>query len=287
MAVVPLRHAICNEVFQAWDFRKTCQFVKRCGYGGLEVAHFTLAPDPADISQEARREYHRILLNEGLEFVGLHWLMVAPPGLHVTTPDAALRRRSWDHLRRLVDLAADLATPSVPPGSRRPVMVFGSPKQRGTVDGATREQATRNFVDGLRALAPHAEQQGVTLLIEALPSDQTDVISSLQEAVSIVTELNSPAIQTMFDTHNAVEESEPHPVLVERYFEQIRHVHVNEIDGGHCGTGNYPFRPLLETLRRRQYAGWISLEAFDLRPGPERIAQESIAYLNRIAEEIP
>jgi sugar phosphate isomerase/epimerase len=275
---VRFRHAICNEVFEKWNFRESCRFVKQCGYEGLEIAHFTLAADPGSITAGQRREYRDILAGEGLAFVGLHWVMVAPPGLHVTTPDQGLRSRSWDHIRRLVDLCADLG----PNG----VIVFGSPKQRSTVDGATREEATRNFVEGLRSVAPLAEARGVTVLVEALPSNQTDVILSLDEAAAIVRGIGSPAIQTMFDTHNAVEETEPHSVLVERHFDLIRHVHVNENDGGHCGTGDYDFLTLLETLARLDYRGWVSLEAFDFRPGPERIAQESITCLEGLAEKV-
>ena len=83
----------------------------------------------------------------------------------------------------------------------------------------------------------------------------------------------------MFDTHNAVDEKEPHATLVDRHFDLIRHVHVNEMDGRHPGTGSYDFKPILEVLRRRGYAGWISLEAFDFSPGPERIANESLRHL--------
>jgi len=42
---------------------------------------------------------------------------------------------------------------------------------------------------------------------------------------------------------------------------------VNELDGRHPGTGSYDFRPLFDLLRRRQYSGWISLEAFDFTFG--------------------
>jgi D-psicose/D-tagatose/L-ribulose 3-epimerase len=272
------QHAICNEAFEKWGFRETCRFVKATGYEGLEIAPFTLAESPEEISAERRRELAGILAGEGLRFVGLHWLMVSPKGLHVTTPDDSLRRRSWEHIVRLIDLCADLG----PDG----VMVFGSPAQRRTVDGATREEATRHYVDGLRSVAPHAESRGVRLLVEALPAGQTDVVLSLAEAVSIVQEIASPAIRTMFDTHNAVDETEPHAVLLDRYFEFIEHVHVNETDGGHCGTGDYDFRPVLEVLARRDYQGWVSLEAFNFQPGPERIAEESLAYLNRIIETL-
>jgi sugar phosphate isomerase/epimerase len=68
-------------------------------------------------------------------------------------------------------------------------------------------------------------------------------------------------------------------VLVDRHFGLIRHVHVNEMDGRHPGTGSYDFKPVLEVLGRRGYAGWISLEAFDFTPGAEKIAQDSLRYL--------
>jgi sugar phosphate isomerase/epimerase len=273
-----IRHAICNEIFDGWDFREACRLIRSIGYEGIEIAHYTLAEDPVDISPADRRRYREIIEDSGLKFVGLHWLMVAPKGLHVTTPDDAVRARSWDHIRRLVGLCADLG----PDG----VMVFGSPKQRGTTGGATRDEATRRFVDGLAAVAPEAEQQGVTILVEALPIDQTDVVLTLEEAVGIVKEIASPAVRTMFDTHNAVDEKEPHAVLLDRYFDWIRHVHVNETDGGHCGTGDYDFRPILEVLARRRYAGWVSLEAFKFEPGAEKIATESIRHLNHIARTI-
>jgi sugar phosphate isomerase/epimerase len=67
--------------------------------------------------------------------------------------------------------------------------------------------------------------------------------------------------------------------LVEKYFDVIRHVHVNETDGGHCGTADYDFTPVLAALKRLNYPGWVSLEAFDFAPGAERIAPESLRYL--------
>jgi D-psicose/D-tagatose/L-ribulose 3-epimerase len=211
------------------------------------------------------------MASEGLTFAGLHWLMVSPKGLHVTGPDSGLRRQSWDHIRALIELCGDLG-----PGG---VMVFGSPRQRSSTGGLNREQATRNFVDGLATIAPCACARGVTVLVEALPINQADVVLTLGEAVEIVREIASPAIQTMFDVHNAIDEAEPHAQLVDRYFEYIRHVHVNELDGRHCGAGNYDFKPVLEVLERRGYMGWVSLEAFDFTPGPEHLAAESLRHL--------
>jgi sugar phosphate isomerase/epimerase len=265
------RHSICNEAFDKWPFVDACRAIRKAGYTGIEIAPFTLAETPAEVTAAQRVEYRDIIASEGLTFVGLHWLMLSPKGLHVTGPDEALRRRSWDHIRGLIDLCADLG-----PGG---VLVFGSPNQRKTTGGLTREQATRNYIDGLASVAPQAEARGVTVLVEALPIAQSDVVQTLSEAVGIVSEIGSPAVRTMFDVHNAVDELEPHAVLVDRYFEFIRHVHVNELDGRHCGAGNYDFGPVFEVLRRRGYSGWVSLEAFDFTPGAERLANESLRHL--------
>ena len=280
------RHSICNEVYQGWEFAATCRHIRTSGYEGIEIAPFTLAEDPATIPRAQRREYRDIIAAEGLSFVGLHWLMVSPKGLHVTTPDAKLRERSWLHIRNLVDLCADLG----PNGEGGGVMVFGSPVQRGTTGGSNsaqgRAEAMERFAQGLESVAAHAAERNVRILVEALPGAQCDVLNTMEESAALVRRIASPGVQTMFDTHNAVDEIEPHATLVERYFELIRHIHVNEMDGKHCGAGDYDFAPLLQTLKRQNYAGWISLEAFDFSPGPERVASESIRYLQALTDRL-
>jgi len=273
------RHAICNEAFEKFPFGDACRAIRKAGYEGIEIAPFTLAEDPSTIPASQRREYRSIIQSEGLRFVGLHWLMVSPIGLHVTTPDTALRTRSWQHIRNLVDLCADLG-----PGG---VMVFGSPNQRATTGGLTREQATRHYVDGLASVAPHAAESGVTILVEALPKGQCDVVQTLDEAATIVQEINSPGVRTMFDTHNAVDEIEPHAVLLDRHYGLIRHVHVNEMDGKHCGAGSYDFKPVLSVLQGRGFPGWVSLEAFDFSPGAEKLASDSLRYLESEIARLP
>ncbi len=269
--IVPYHHAMCNEAFGETPFVETCRTLRDAGYEGIEIAPFTLAPGPREISPGQRTEYRRTMQEEGLRFVGLHWLMVSPAGLHVTTPDAQLRRNSWQHIRELIDLCADLGDGGV--------MIFGSPKQRSTTGGLSPQEATRHYVDGLRQVAGQAGDRGVTVLVEALPRSQSDVVQSLAEAAAIVEEIGHPAIQTMFDVHNAEDETIAHTELIERYLPVIRHVHVNEMDGRYPGTGSYDFGALLKKLTALQYSGWVSLEVFDFQPGPGEIARRSLHYL--------
>jgi len=179
----------------------------------------------------------------------------------------------------LIDLCADLQP-------KDGLMIFGSPAQRKSTGGIGGGEATRHFINGFRSVASHAAQRGVTLLIEALPPTDTDVVTSLDEAARWVDEIGHPNIRTMFDSHNAVKEAEPHATLVDRHFAKIRHVHVNELDGKHPGKGGYDFRPVLRVLRDRGYQGWISMEAFDFSFGAETIANESLRHMEAQIETL-
>ena len=80
--------------------------------------------------------------------------------------------------------------------------------------------------------------------------------------------------------HNAVDEIEPHAMLVERHYDLIRHVHVNELDGRHPGTGSYDFKPVFDVLRRHEYARLdLSSKFSTSRPAPKPSRRESLRYL--------
>lgn len=283
MVEAQFRHAICNELFQKTPFEQACKEIRAAGYEGIEIAPFTLAEDATTLTTAERNEIRRSMENNDLCFVGLHWLLMSPAGLHLTTRDEGVRKRSWEFLHRLIDLCADL---SVCQSEYNAVMVLGSPKHRSAVDGMTPREATDILTHELAHAAPHAESRGVRILLEALSPDQTNVITSLEEAVRIIKQVGSPALQTMFDTHNAVRETQEHSELIRRYAPYIQHVHVNEMDGREPGTGDYDFRSLLTALKAAKYSGWISLEAFDFSRNSREVAEQSLNFLKKVMPEV-
>ena len=126
----------------------------------------------------------------------------------------------------------------------------------------------------------------MAILIEALAPHLSNVVTSLDEAVDLVKQIGSPAVQTMFDTHNAVKEAPPRGALIKKHARYIRHIHINEMDGRHPGTGSYDFKSVLQALKDLSYRRWISLEVFDLTAGPERIATESAQLLRQWESEL-
>ena len=104
--------------------------------------------------------------------------------------------------------------------------------------------------------------------------------------MGVVKRIGSPAVQSMFDTHNTAGETLPHNQLIEKYYPYLKHVHLNEMDGRYPGTGNYPFEPVLRTLARLPYDGWLSVEVFDFKPDGETVARNAADFLRRLTYRI-
>ena len=139
-----MRYAVCNELFVSMPLEASCKLAAEYGFKGLELAPYTLADNPRDLRSSQRKRIRSVIEETGLEFVGLHWLLVAPEELHLTTPDRNIRERSWDYMKYLIELCADLG------GG---VMVLGSGKKRNVV-GTIPEIAWSYLQEGLQQLAP-------------------------------------------------------------------------------------------------------------------------------------
>lgn len=275
------RYAFCNEILKEFSWRKQCEIIGTAGYEGVEIAPFTLVEESVqNISSGKRRQMVQDMKNAGIECAGLHWLFVPPPkGLHFTTPDEPLRRKSIDYLDKLIDFCGDL-------GGK--IMVFGSPDQRGTTQGFSIQEASNNFSDGLAKVADHAKDCDVTILVEPLPLTSTDVVNKLEEAMKIVNKIDHTAISTMFDFHNTLDETEPLTYLIRNYFEHILHVHVQNMDGTFIRPDKIPqeFTNVFRELKKLNYKKWISVEIFDFSPGGKLIAEESMKTFLEIQRRI-
>ena len=126
-----MKYAACNEMFQKWKIEDVFACAKDIGYSGVEIAPFTIEERVEKISRDRRKEIKGAAKEQGIEIVGIHWLLVSPKGLYVNHPDPPLRAKTQDYLKELIDFCSDI-------GGR--IMVFGSPKQRDVIEGHTYEE---------------------------------------------------------------------------------------------------------------------------------------------------
>ncbi len=265
-----MKFAICNETFQGWEWEPACRYAAEAGYDGIEIAPFSLAEDVRAIDADRRRSIHRTAESAGLDIVGLHWLLVSPKGLSMTSPDAEARRATSEYVMALVEFCGDI-------GGR--IMVFGSPGQRRIAEGETSEIAEERFVEAILPALNRAANRGITICLEPLPAPEANYLLTLAEAASLMKRLNHPAAKTIFDVKSASSEGTPLPQLIEEYAPYIAHVHANDANRRGPGFGETNFRPILAALADSDYDGHVSVEVFDYTPDPQTIATESLRYL--------
>ncbi|WP_142847194.1 sugar phosphate isomerase/epimerase [Telmatospirillum sp. J64-1] len=275
-----MRIHLCNEVLRHLPFEAQAERAAMLGYDGLEIAPFTLGEEPHLLPAAERARLRRVVEEAGLTVGGLHWLLVTPPGLSITTRDEDLRRRTSDVLAAMIGLCADL-------GGR--VMVHGSPQQRRVEEGDDPQEAWRRARDLLAGAAEQAGRHGIVYCLEPLGRHEANFVTSIEEAARMVGEIGHPAFRTMIDTSAAaLSENEPVEALIRRWVPTgaIGHVQFNDRNRRGPGEGSDRFGPILRALRDSRYTGEASVEPFLYQPDGESVAARSIGYLRGVLDAL-
>ena len=272
-----MKFAICQELFENWDWVRQCQFIAETGYTGIELAPFTLASRISGVSAQRRRELRSQAEDHGLTICGLHWLLAKTEGFHLTTNDASVRRATTGYLIELGQACADLG------GT---VMVFGSPAQRNLQPGVSRAQAYENAAEVFRNALPVFADRGVKIVMEPLTPRETDFVNTCAEAAELIQQVGHPNFVLHQDVKAMLSESTPIPELIARYAGITEHFHVNDDNLHGPGMGRTDYHPIVKALLETGYSGWVSVEVFDYKPGAEYIAQTSIDYMRKILSDV-
>ena len=265
-----MKFAICNELFQGWDFERVCQVTAEVGYDGLELAPFTLAPTITELTASRRQELRAIAADHGLQIVGLHWLLAKTDGYHLTSTDGAVRERTAAYLVALAEACRDL-------GGQ--VMVFGSPPQRSLPEEVSPAEGLRAAAEVFGRAMPQIADCGVTLCIEPLSPVETDFVNTCADGVRLVELVDHAAFGLHLDVKAMSSEEQPVTDLIRAHGGTAGHFHANDPNLRGPGFGDVDFVPIFEALREVDYQRWVSVEVFDYDPDPVTIATRSLEYM--------
>lgn len=271
-----IQFGICNELFENWDFAEVCATIKRLGYDAIEIAPFTLAERIDALSGARRSEIARIVADHGLETIGLHWLLAKTEGFYLTSPDAAIRRKTGDYLVSLAEACRDLG------GS---ILVFGSPKQRDLLPGVTYQQAIDYCVETFVRIAPAIAAAGVEFCLEPLAKSETNFLNTCAEAEDLLARVNHPNFKLHMDVKaQSGETGTTVPELIRAYAARAGHFHAQDVNLRGPGMGDVDFGPILGALVESGYDRRVSVEVFDFSPGAEETARRSLECLKAAYE---
>jgi D-psicose/D-tagatose/L-ribulose 3-epimerase len=243
---------------------KDIDAIKSAGFDYMEVRTSEVAAlSDADFAQVAAK-----LHQTGLSVLSANLFL--PADIKVTGP-AIDKQRQMEYVRRALDRVSRLGVTLV---------VFGSGGARQVPDGFSHDEAFQQLVDFGKRIAPEARSRNITIAIEPLRHQESNIINTSLEGLAWVNAVNDPNIQLMIDFyHFSIEKEDPSDIL--KVKDHLRHLHMANPNGRvmPIDWNEYNYAPFFAVLRQIHYDRLISLEAStkDLpADGPK-----SIALLNR------
>ncbi|MFQ6131306.1 MAG: sugar phosphate isomerase/epimerase family protein [Armatimonadota bacterium] len=267
-----MHFAVCNEMFEEMSFEQQLATAAELGYEAVELAPFTLADSVTEISPAERDRISQQAAAAGLKIAGIHWLLVKPEGLHVTTDEEPVRERTKAYLRELVKFCADIGGE---------VLVFGSPKQRNVQPGVTRAMAWDWFMDAVLDCMSIPEAEQVYFCVEPLHSGLGNFLNTPREVRRLLRDIDHPRVKMILDCYSMATEGVDAPQALRESAKWLYHVHANDDNELGPGYGNVDFVPIMQALCDIQYDRYVSVEIFDFSQNTVEVARNSLEHLRK------
>ena len=146
-----------------------------------------------------------------------------------------------------------------------------------------RDQQTENVIACLKRLAPIAEENKVTIVLEALNTlvdHEGYFVSRTDHTMQILKAVNSPNVKMLFDIyHQQITEGNVIRNLTEN-IDRIGHFHVADNPGRkEPGTGELNYKKIFEAIASTKYDGFVALECGHSNKNYEDTMKATLACL--------
>ena len=160
------------------------------------------------------------------------------------------------------------------------ILCFGSGGARRVPDGFPKEQAFAQLVAFGKRIAPEAKAHGITVVIEPLRRQETNIINTAGEGFDLVKAVNHPNFELLIDFYHLASENEDPKIVVEAK-DHLRHLHMANPQGRvfPLKWDEFDYAPFFARLREIGYAGRMSIEGSS--PDVPAQAPQSIELLRR------
>ena len=132
-------------------------------------------------------------------------------------------------------------------------MIFGSPKQRDIFPSSSYEE-TYNYVrDGFLKILPLAKEKNVTIALEPLTKKETNFITTAEDTLRMIKEINQPNFKLHLDVKAMSGEEKPIPKIIESAKDYLVHFHANDSNLLGPGFGKVDYKPIKDALKKIDY----------------------------------
>jgi sugar phosphate isomerase/epimerase len=141
-----------------------------------------------------------------------------------------------------------------------PFIVLGSGGARNVPKGFDIARGKAQFIEFCRNLGDRIKDCKVTIVLEPLNRNESNILNSVGEGIEYVDAVSRPRIQLLADIYHMMKEGES-PDSIRKAGARIRHCHIAELEGRKApGTKGEDLSGFLKALKDIGYTGGVSCE---------------------------
>lgn len=164
-----------------------------------------------------------------------------------------------------------------------PCIVLGSGAARKLPSGFDPAKGRSQFIAFCQALGDRIKDCKVTVVLEPLNRDETNLLNTVGEGVGYVNEINRPRIRLLADFHHMLREKES-PDSIRKAGTRLCHCHIAELTGRSApGTNGEDLGPFFKALRDIGYTGGVSCECGWPKTGLETAWKKALETMRKQA----
>ncbi len=278
-----MKLAFSTNAYLNFSFAEACERLAGIGYAGVEIMADVPHAWPAYMLPAQKDGIREALASNKLGISNVNAFMMHAVNDYRqkywhpswVEPDKHYRQVRIDHTMRALSLAAELGAPNI------------TTEPGGPVEGRTRAECMKIFVEALKPVVEHAARVGVPLLVEPEPDL---LIETADEYLEFADHFDTPFLGLNFDIGHAFCVKDDPAATVRKLGPLIRHVQLEDIAATRVhhhlipGEGVIDFAATLTALKEVGYAGWVSVELYTCHEEPDhaaRLARERVVAIGR------
>jgi hydroxypyruvate isomerase len=242
-----IKQSVCKWCFSKTPLDELCQAIQKMGLKGVDLLN------PNDFPT--------------LKKYGMVCTMVNSHGIN----KGFNRKENWDAciktVRSAIEAAAEYGYPNV--------ICFSGNRQ-----GMDDKEGAANCVEGLKKIAPFAEEKKVTVCMELLNSKELKdyMCDSSDWAADVCKRIGSPRIKFLYDICHSATMGEDVIPTFQKHVEFIGHIHTGGYPGRHelDSTQKLDYPAIMKVIAESKFDGWVAQEFIPTGKDPLKSLAEAV-----------
>lgn len=277
-----MKFAFSSNAFLRFDLLEAIRIISHTGYEGIEIMADVPHAYPLHLTDANIRDIRTALSDNNLTVSNINAFMHHADGdtYHPSwiEKDPTLRAKRVDYTLRCLELAVKLGASNI------------STEPGGPLDGMTRDEGLRVYMEGLAAVEYEAKGSGVRILIEPEPDL---LIENSVQFLEFLQYLNPDVFGLNFDVGHFFCVNEDPAALVRSMKDVTHHFHLEDIAATRkhhhlmLGRGAVNIPDVLNTIEETGYSGFVTVELYTYENAATEAALDAFRYLEKCRKHSP